>query len=280
MQWPPTPGPGVERLEAERLGGGAVDRVPQVHAELVAEDRHLVHQRDVDVPVGVLEQLGHLGLAGGLRLDDRVADGAVEVRRRVGAGRGEAADHLGGVADAVDLVARVDPLRGERQVEVDPGGQPGRLLQHRADDLVGGARVGGRLEDDQRARLEYRRGGLGRGLDRGQVRAVGLRQRGRDADHGHVGRVVAGQLGQVGGGAEAALDHRLDVAVGQVVDVAAAGVQAVHRRGLDVIAGYVQADPDGLLGQRQAHVAKPDDHDVHETDLLEAATFNRSVAAA
>ena len=39
---------------------------------------------------------------------------------------------------------------------------------------------------------------------------------------------------------------------------------------LDVKAGYVQADPDGLLGQRQAHVAKPDDHHVHETDLLEA----------
>jgi hypothetical protein len=65
-----------------------------------------------------------------------------------------------------------------------------------------------------------------------------------------------------------------------VVDVAAAGVQALHGRGLHVITGHVQADPDGLLGQRKAHVAKPDDHDVHETDLLGAATFNRSVAAA
>ena len=108
---PADAGAGVERLEAERLGGGAVDRVPQVDAELVAEDRHLVHQRDVDVPVRVLQELGHLGLAGGLGLDDGVADGAVEARGRLGAGRGQAADHLGGVADAVDLVARVDPLR-------------------------------------------------------------------------------------------------------------------------------------------------------------------------
>ena len=31
------PGPGIEGLETERLGGGALDGVPQVHAELVAE---------------------------------------------------------------------------------------------------------------------------------------------------------------------------------------------------------------------------------------------------
>ena len=63
MQWPPTPGPGVERLEAERLGRRAADHVPQVDLELVAEPRHLVDQRDVDVPVGVLQQLRGLGLA-------------------------------------------------------------------------------------------------------------------------------------------------------------------------------------------------------------------------
>ena len=37
----------------------------------------------------------------------------------------------------------------------------------------------------------------------------------------------------------------------------------------DVEAGDVQADADGLLGQRQADIAKADDHHVHVTDLLE-----------
>ena len=179
-------GAGVERLEAERLGGGAPDRVPQVHAELVAEDRHLVDQRDVHVPVGVLQQLGHLRLARGLGADHGVADLSVEVRRGLGAGRGDAADDLRGVADAVGLVARVDPLRGEREVEADARAQAARLLQHRADDLIGRARVGGGLQD-HRAPGAHQRGRRFRGRPhRGQVRAVGLRQRGRHADHDHV----------------------------------------------------------------------------------------------
>jgi hypothetical protein len=78
MQCPPTPGPGVERLEAERLRRGAADDVPQLDPELVAEPRHLVDQRDVDVPVRVLEQLRHLGLAGAAGDDDGVHDAVVE----------------------------------------------------------------------------------------------------------------------------------------------------------------------------------------------------------
>jgi hypothetical protein len=50
-------GTGVERLEPERLGGRAPDRVVQVDAKFPAEDRHLVDQRDVHVPVGVSSSL-------------------------------------------------------------------------------------------------------------------------------------------------------------------------------------------------------------------------------
>jgi hypothetical protein len=85
----------MEGLEAERLGGGAPDGISQVHAELVAEDRHLVDQRDVDVPVGILQQLGHLRLARGPGPDHLVAELAVEPLRGIGAGRGLPADDLG-----------------------------------------------------------------------------------------------------------------------------------------------------------------------------------------
>ena len=82
---------GVERLEPERLGGRAADRVPQVHVQLAAEDGHLVDQGDVHVPVGVLQQLGHLRLAGGLGPDHLVADLARRTPRprrcRTGSGR-------------------------------------------------------------------------------------------------------------------------------------------------------------------------------------------------
>src|SRR6185437_16615832 len=114
------------------------------------------------------------------------------------------------------------------------------------DDLVGGARVGGRLQDDQRARLEQLRGGLGGGLDGGQVGAVGLAQRGGHADDGGVGQ--RRDPGDAGDGAEAAGDHRGDVGVGQVIDVGPAGVEAADRRLPDVEAGDVQANANGLLG--------------------------------
>ena len=57
------PGPGRERHVAERLGGRRLDRFPDVDAEVVREHGQLVHERDVDVPEGVLHQLGQLGLA-------------------------------------------------------------------------------------------------------------------------------------------------------------------------------------------------------------------------
>ena len=60
-------------------------------------------------------------------------------------------------------------------------------------------------------------------------------------------------------------DHRGDVGVGQVVDVGAAGVEAVDRRLPDVEAGDVQANADRLLGKRQADVAQAYDHHVHST---------------
>ena len=52
-----------------------------------------------------------------------------------------------------------------------------------------------------------------------------------------------------------------------------AGVQVVDGCRLDVETGDVQAGPDRLGGQRQAHVAEPDDHHVHvDLRLLLAQT--------
>ena len=140
-------------------------------SELVAEHRHLVDQRDVDVPVGVLQQLGHLGLAGAActarpcRRSGRRTHGAAAVHSG-----GEAADDLRGVAARRSRVARVDPLRRERQVEVAAARQPGGL-EDRPDDLLGRARVGGRLQHDQHPGAEVPRDGRDRGVDGVEVRA-------------------------------------------------------------------------------------------------------------
>ncbi|GAA3611241.1 hypothetical protein GCM10022199_13880 [Marihabitans asiaticum] len=170
MQCPPTPGPWVEGLEAEGLGLGGVDDVPEVDVEVVAEAGNLVDQGDLDVAVGVLEQLGRLGLAGALGADDGVDEAAVE-GGGVDAGRLVAADDLGGVVRSEPLVARVDPLGGEGEMEVGAGLQPARL-ESGTNDLVGGAGIGRRLEDDGLASSEVLGDGSGCGVDRAQVGAA------------------------------------------------------------------------------------------------------------
>jgi hypothetical protein len=47
----------VEGHEAERLGGGGLDDLPDVDVELRAHQRQLVHEADVHRPEGVLEEL-------------------------------------------------------------------------------------------------------------------------------------------------------------------------------------------------------------------------------
>ena len=44
-----------------RVAVGEPDHLPDVDAELVADHRQLVGEGDVDVAVGVLDELGHLG---------------------------------------------------------------------------------------------------------------------------------------------------------------------------------------------------------------------------
>src|ERR1700730_18433531 len=51
---PADPGTWVERLEAERLSRRAPDRVPKIDTHLMADDRHLVDERDVYVTDGGL----------------------------------------------------------------------------------------------------------------------------------------------------------------------------------------------------------------------------------
>src|SRR5208283_3420146 len=89
--------PGIKCMEAERLGGGGVDDLPDVEVHAQAEHLKFVDQRDVNAAIDVLQQLGHLR---GRRRGD--GNGAAENRpvKRGGdcAGLGiESANHLGNV---------------------------------------------------------------------------------------------------------------------------------------------------------------------------------------
>ena len=148
MQWPPRPGPGIERHEAERLGGRGLHDFPHVDAHAVAHQRQLVDHADVDGAERVLEQLHHLGDARRADRDDRRDRAVVERRGERGAVRGHAADDLRNVVGVERAVRRVDALGRERQEEV-LADLEAALLEHRQHELVGRARIGGRLQDDQ-----------------------------------------------------------------------------------------------------------------------------------
>ena len=263
---PADAGTRVERLEAERLGGRRVDDVPQVDAELLAEHGHLVDQRDVHVPVGVLEQLGHLGLAGTGRTDHGVDELAVEGGRRVGALRGAAADHLGRVAQPVARVAGVDPLGAEREVEVAPGHQPAGL-EDRPHDLVGRAGECRRLEDHEHPGAQVPGDRVDGRLDRTEVGPALGGQGGGYADDDGVG---GGEHGLVRGRPEAPRHHRRYLLVAQVVHVRAPAVEQVDDPGGRVEPDHAEAGPRGLLGEREADVAEPDDDQLlaHAVPLL------------
>ena len=250
----------VERLEAERLGGRAPDRVPQVHVQLAAEDRHLVDQGDVHVPVGVLQQLGHLRLAGRLGPHHLVADPLVEGRRGVRAGRRDPADDLGRVRQAVArgcpgrsapgrTRARSRARRSARTPSPAAGGPPPRWCRDRwstpATPACPAAAAGPRSPSAARTALRSGPSATDSGVGTqmtitscGPISASSVVARNPWAEH-------AGHLG-----------------VGDVVHVRPPGHQPADDLGPGVVAGHPEPGPRRLDGQREADVAEPDDQHV------------------
>ena len=64
MQWPPIPGPGIERHEAERLCRRRTHNLPRIDAKRVAKTSHLVRHSDIDRTKRVLPKLARLRDAG------------------------------------------------------------------------------------------------------------------------------------------------------------------------------------------------------------------------
>jgi hypothetical protein len=239
------PGAGGEGHEAERLGGGGVDGGPDVDPEIGGEHRELVDEGDVDVPEGVLEELGELGLARGRYGDGAGHQPVVELAHPFEGGVVDAGDDLGGVRQAPRGVPRIDALGAVAQEEVGAGTQPAAGLQDRADHLLGGAGVTGGLQHHQGTGPQVRGEGSGCGLDVGQVGgAVG--ERGRD---GHDSSVEASTHGGAGGGDEPAGAQTLaEHLVADVLDVGPAGAQGIDPVVGDVVTGDHMTGLDGAHG--------------------------------
>ena len=141
-------GAGVEGLEAEGLGAGGGDDLPDVDAHGGEDDFHFVDQGDVDGAVDVFQQLGGFGDLGGGDGDDFVDGLLVEGDGDFAGDFVDAADEFGDGLGGGVFSAGVFAFGGEGEEEVGAAAQAAGLEQGQ-DDFAGGAGIGGGFEDDE-----------------------------------------------------------------------------------------------------------------------------------
>ena len=236
-----------------------------VDADPVEDDRQLVHKGNVQVALGVFNDLGgfgHLDGAGpaGAGRDDA---GVKRVHFCRNGGRAAAGDLLD-LCQGVDLVAGVDALGAVAAVKppaaigcvhisaVDVG-EIRESFQHRHADLFGGAGIDGGLVNHQVTRLERLTDRLAGPLQRCQVRGVGdIHRRG----HGDDEDAAVGQLGRVA--AEAQVRGRTEFFRRDLQRAVAPRLQLSHAPLVDVKPQH-RPDVAKLHRQGQAYITQAND---------------------
>ena len=145
---------GIEAHEAKRFRRSGIDDFPHVDLEPRAHESHLVHEPDVHAAKRVFEQLDHLG-------DLRGGDGhhvleplPVEMRRDLRARRRDAAHDLRDVSRVEARIAGVHASFGREREEEIASNLHARRLKERQNQLIGRARVGRALENDEHAAMQ------------------------------------------------------------------------------------------------------------------------------
>ena len=263
-------GAGIESMKAKRLGTGGVDDFVNIDAHAHAELLELIHERDVDAAIDVLEQLGHFGYGGTADRNGATEDGAVDGRGHFNGAGAASADDLGNVVAGDGVVARVFAFGRKGHVEATCGGASGAfgagnfesqqiaLLEQGHDDVFGGARIGSAFENNELAVVDMGGDGLDGAGDVAQIGLVILVEGGGNADDDGV---HGGDLRVIGGGGEAGLLRPLDVLRKNADDVGVAGIELADLVECDVEAGDAEFFFAEQQCQRQADVSHAHDAD-------------------
>jgi hypothetical protein len=248
----------------------------RVDAHAIEYQRQLVDQRDVDVALRVLDDLGGLGHPDARRpVGAGPHDAAVErvdELRHVRCGPG---GHLPDGRDAMRLVARVDALRAVAGEEIPVEPQPRDSLEDGHADLLGAAGVDSRFVDDDVALFQHLADRFARPDERRQVGPlviVDRRRHGDDEDAASPQVFQARREVQLLRGRQFRRVHfqRAVDAAPQLVDTVRLDVEA------DGPEPFAELDR-----ERQTDVAEPDDADPEVAQIQfwhASSTCSRDVA--
>src|SRR3546814_8966158 len=108
----------------------------------LSDQREFVHQRDIEIALRVLDDLGGLGDLDRWRaVDAGVDDRAISVGNAVQCFRAIARHYLDDLAQRTFAIARIDALRRIREMEIGAVFEAGDLFQQRPADVFGDARI-------------------------------------------------------------------------------------------------------------------------------------------
>ena len=249
----------IKGHEAEGLGLGGIDHLPDVDPHRCVDPLEFVHEGDVDETEDIFGEFHSLG--GVAATDgDHLADGAgVEFDGSLLTPRSESAHDFWHFLENALLVTRILAFRGKGQGEINAGLKPGFGLQNLTEILPGGSRVGAGFEGDKHPFPEHGGNLFPSGEDEGDIGIKVRAKRGGDTD-----------------------DDRF--ALGEFLFVAREGQEVFFRQHIDPLGGdgrqrgvsrlkffharLIKVESDGAAscfgktdGQRDADISQADDGD-------------------
>ena len=155
------------------LGTGGRQHVARRDSHPVEDDRNLVHQRDIEIALRVLDHLCRFGyLDAGRLVKPCIDDAPVNVFEPSQGFFILGGDDLGDGFQAMDFVARIDAFGTVAKLEIAPALQAGDFFQDRGTDIVRDTRIDRRFEYDDRSLGEMRCDKLAGRTNGRQIRAV------------------------------------------------------------------------------------------------------------
>jgi hypothetical protein len=163
------------RLEAQEVPFGArgVEHVSRADADAIEDHRQLVHERDVQIALCVLDGLGSFGDLDRLSaVNTRFDDAAIHVGDPLQGFRVLARNHFDDALERVLVIPWIDTLGRVAELEIDVALEARAPGEERTADVFRHARVHRGFVDDHTARLEHARDRLRGAQHRREIRHV------------------------------------------------------------------------------------------------------------